>query len=79
MALDHRVISEKLRTSEVATDPNANLSVQEADATQTKGATFKMNSTKIYVPAITLPKDDCFRFLENIRQGFKRTIFLERI
>ena len=76
MVLDHWVISEKLRTSEVATNPNANLYLFRKRMQHKRS---KMNSAKIYVPAITLPKDDCFKFLENIRQGFKRTIFLERI
>ena len=44
------------------------------DATQTEGATFKINKTKLYVLVVTLPINDNIKFLENVKQGFKRTI-----
>ena len=31
-------------------------------------------STKLYVPVATLPLNDNVKFLENIKQGLKRTI-----
>ena len=34
-----------------------------------------ITSTKIYVPAVTLSINDNVRFLENIKEGFKRTIY----
>ena len=43
------------------------------DATQTKRATFKINDTRLYVPVVTLPINDKTKFLENIKQGIKRT------
>ena len=35
---------------------------------------FKITSTKLYVPVVTLTINDNIKFLENLRQGFKRTI-----
>ena len=54
---------------------NANTSVQEVAAIQTTGATFQINNAKLYVPVVTLSINDNIRFLENIKQGYKRTIF----
>ena len=33
-----------------------------------------ITSTKLYVPVVTLSINDNIKFLENIKQGFKRTI-----
>ena len=33
-----------------------------------------ITSTKLYVPVVTLSINDSFKFLGNIKQGFKRTI-----
>ena len=38
------------------------------------GATFQINNTKLYVPVVTLSITDNINVLENIKQGFKRTI-----
>ena len=38
------------------------------------GVNFVTTSTKLYVPVVTLPINDNIKFLENIKQGFKRTI-----
>ena len=38
------------------------------------GATFTITSTKLYVPVVTLSINDNIKFLENIKQGFKRRI-----
>ena len=35
---------------------------------------FMITSTKLYVPVVTLSTDDNAKFLENVKQGFKRTI-----
>ena len=40
----------------------------------TTGATFQINNTKLYVPVVILSINDSIKFLENIKQGFKRTI-----
>ena len=33
-----------------------------------------ITSPKLYVPVVTLFIDDNIKFLENIKQGFKRTV-----
>ena len=39
----------------------------------TSGSIFQINNTEIYVPFITLPINDNIKFLENVKQEFKRT------
>ena len=43
-------------------------------ATTTTGATFQINNVELYVPVVTLSINDNIKFLENIKQRFKRTI-----
>ena len=38
------------------------------------GVNFMINSTKLYVTVVTLSINDIIKFLENIKQGFERTI-----
>ena len=38
------------------------------------GATLAINNCKLYVPAVTLSKDDDFKLLTNLKSGFKREI-----
>ena len=38
------------------------------------GATFKITDTKLYVPVITLSKENDIKLLEKLKSGFKRTI-----
>ena len=44
------------------------------DATLTTGATFKINNANLHVSVVTLSMSNNITFLENIKQGFKRTI-----
>ena len=37
-------------------------------------ATFQTNSTKLYVPAVTLFRNNNIKCLENLKQGFKRKV-----
>ena len=53
---------------------NTNPPVQEVAAIQAT-ATLQINNAKLYVPVATLPINDNIKFLENIKQGFKRIIF----
>ena len=62
------VISDISRTPEVQED-------NPMDTTLTNGATFQINNAKLYVPVITLSINGDIKFLENIKQGFKRTFF----
>ena len=38
------------------------------------GATLAINNCKLYVPVVTLSKDDDFKLLTNLKSGFKREI-----
>ena len=44
------------------------------DAIQTTGATFQINNAKRYVPVVTSSINDNIKFLEKVKEGFKRTI-----
>ena len=68
------IISEMSTTPRVPPNPDANPPVQEVVAIQTTGATFQINNAKFYVPVVMLSINDNIKFLENIEQGFKRTI-----
>ena len=48
-------------------------------AVQTAGATFQTNNAKLHVAIVTLSVNGNIKFLENIKQGFKRTIFQKRL
>ena len=37
-------------------------------------AIFQITDTKLYVPAVTLSKENDIEFLEQLKSGFKRTI-----
>ena len=56
-----------------AVDPNADPVVYEV-ATETTAATFQTNNAKLYVHVVTLSINDNIKFLEKIKQAFKRTI-----
>ena len=43
-------------------------------AIQTTTSIFQINNAKLYVPVVTFSINDNINFLENIKQGFKRTI-----
>ena len=68
------VISEISRTAAVTENLNANPPDQPVAPTQTTGATFQINNAKLYVPVVTLSINNNIKFLENIKQGPKRTI-----
>ena len=55
-------------------DPDVDPPVSDVEAIQTTSATFQINNAKLYVPVVTLSINDNIKFLENIKQGFKRTI-----
>ena len=42
------------------------------------GATFAINDCKLYVPIVTLSKDDEIKLLTNLKSGFKREIILNK-
>ena len=53
-------------------DYNANLAVHKID--NPKDVKFKITDTKLYVPVITLSKQNDIKLLEKLKLGFKRTI-----
>ena len=53
--------------------PNTN-QVRYHVTSQKARATFQISNTKRYVPVVTLLINDNIKFLQNIKQGFKRTI-----
>ena len=55
-------------------NPNARPPVADRPARQKTGATFQINNAKLYFLIVTLSINDDIKFLENIKQGFKRTI-----
>ena len=65
------IISEISRTFRAIrnTDP-----VEYEVVIATTGAAFQINNAKLYVPVVTLSINDNMKFLENKKQGFKRTI-----
>ena len=62
------IISERSKTPEVVEDNpvNKRLTIREK---------IQINNTKLYVSVIILSLNDNIKFLENARQGFKRTSF----
>ena len=67
-------IFEISRTLEVL----ANTTTECAPPTQTTEATFQLNSTRLYMPVLTLSTNDDIRCLENIKQGLKGKISWNR-
>ena len=68
------VISEISGTVAVAANTNANPPIQARAATQTNGSIIHISNSTFYVPAVTLFINDHIKFLEKIKQGFKRKI-----
>ena len=54
------------------TDYEVNPVVYEID--NPKNATFQITDTKLYVPVVTLSKENDIKLLEQLKSGFKRTI-----
>ena len=65
---EENIISERSKTPEVVEDNpvNKRLTIREK---------IQINNTKLYVSVIILSLNDNIKFLENVRQGFKRTSF----
>ena len=51
---------------------NANPIVYEID--NPENAIFQITDTKLYVPVVTLSKENDIKLLEQLRSGFKKTI-----
>ena len=68
------VTSEVSVITRIPGNPDADPPVLEEPEIQTTPATVQINNAKIYVPVVTLSINDNMKFLENIKQEFKRTI-----
>ena len=72
--------SKECLMSEVSIKPtvswnlNANPSVSDVAVIQNTGATFQITNDKLYVSVVTLSINDNIKFLEDTKQGFKRSI-----
>ena len=67
-------ITEISRTHATATNPAVIPPTPTEPATTTTGATFQINSTKLYVPIVTFPINNNITFLENLKERFKKKI-----
>ena len=65
------IIFEMSRTTAVPANPP----IPTVEATHTTWAKFQINNAKLYVSVVTLLINDNVKFWENIKQGFKITIF----
>ena len=65
------VIYEISKTSRAVSNTNP---VRYEVVITTNNATFQINNVKSFVPIFTLSINDNIKFLENIKQGFKKTI-----
>ena len=43
------------------------------------GATFKMTDTKLYVPVVTLSKENDTKLLEQLKAGFKKNYKMKQV
>ena len=68
------IISEICKTLEVPANPAGNPPTDRVLETLTFDATFQIKSTKLYVLVVTLSINDNIKFLENLKQGFKRAV-----
>ena len=62
------LIDKSTREANYAANPN----VYEID--HPENAIFKITDTKLYVPVVTLSKENDIKLLEQLKSGFKRTI-----
>ena len=62
------LIDKSTREANYDADPN----VYEID--NPEDAIFKITDMKLYVPVVTLSKEDDIKLLEQLKTGFKRTI-----
>ena len=65
-------LSEISRTAALAGDPDANLPVLIVE--EAEKVIFRVFSNNLYVSVVTSSISDNIKILENIKQGFKRTV-----
>ena len=62
------------KTVSVAGNPVADPRVLNVAATTTTSATFQINNSKLYIPVATFSINDNIKFLEMLKQRFRRAI-----
>ena len=62
------LIDKSTREANYAVDPNV------FEINNPENAVFEITNTKLYVPVVTLSKEDDIKLLERLKSGFKRTI-----
>ena len=62
------------KTVSVAGNPVADPGVLNVAVTTTTSATFQINNTKLYIPVATFSVSDNIKFLELLKQRFRRAI-----
>ena len=62
------LISKATRNANYGVDPNVH------EINNPENATFQITDTKLYVPVVTLSKENDTKRLEQLKSGFKRTI-----
>ena len=55
-------------------DANYNVNPRFSEINNPENATFQITDTKLYVPIVTLSKENDIKLLEQLKTGFKRTI-----
>ena len=66
--------SEITRTPEEAGSPGSNPPALSREAATTTNAMFQINNAKLYASVDNLSINDNIKFLEHLKQGFRRTI-----
>ena len=62
------LIEKSTREADYCADPNV------YEIYNPENATFKITGTKLFVPVVTISKEDDIKLLEQLKTGFKRTI-----
>ena len=55
-------------------DVNYNAVPRASEINNPENATFQIKDTKLYVPVVTLSKENGIKFLEQLKSGFKKTV-----
>ena len=55
-------------------DANYNANPRVSEINNPENATFQITDTKLYVPVVTLSKENDIKLLEQLKSGFKKTI-----
>ena len=58
----------------IITNQQINVDLDGGNTAAPTGATFTINDCKLYVPVVTLSKDDEVKLLTNLKSGFKREV-----